>query len=54
MLRVLTEDDFPAMREAFDDPEVRDALFWDGEYVDATVMSILETEWAQERQPGRA
>lgn len=26
VLRGLTEDDFPAMREAFDDPEVRDAL----------------------------
>ncbi len=27
----------------------RDALLWDGEYVDAHTMSILETEWARHR-----
>ncbi|GAB3424094.1 GNAT family N-acetyltransferase [Flindersiella endophytica] len=29
---------------------LRDALYWDGEWVDATVMSILAPEWEKLRQ----
>ncbi|MEZ0090505.1 GNAT family N-acetyltransferase [Streptacidiphilus sp. EB129] len=40
------------------DGVLRDALYWEGEWVDAVVMSILADEWERHRghqeQPGRA